>query len=717
MHALVNNQEELQSVQRGKFPGLAMFWIYGVRRVSDFLRVMYQLANIAVQQRKHDKMTTPVFWHEYGPTFDENMRTTKKILSDPAFYRILPRIAEAMALTPSQAAIWTPFIERVLLDIACLENNLVPPTYIDRPEHLADMAPRFPPPGGLPKDDVSRGFAIDSIPGMFPEDPTKAQQRTDDVPWDSSSRPLGRIGRARAAQLREQSAVDPLSRVMGSKVGKRSVTGRSKFNSPMAPRSRPSVRSDSPWGRGSTPRDSSADSRASSNLGSLLAQHTAKASAWLTRPQLTERRFDKSVQSTSNGVELWGQDQLHIGLDTSTYDESSVEPMEEDNVSDHLPFPNMSASDMEVEYPSRITEKGLRRESQRPNWGLEDFMADGDVPRFYEPTVPVHWMTPEKKKSDLMEMFSKPSPAGLKQSDDSRAEIEQRKQLEAAKAAEEKRRALEKAKKEAEERLKKETEERLAKSGGLRVPKQQFVGPISSDWTQRARATMSAPGDSKLATTGEGVDLRRHDFSKVVPETEWLNDEIVNGALNWLDRAINSAAGIKNPKTQTRRCLCLSSFFFKRLREQGPTGTTRTLSRNGVRKDNLLDVDTILVPICESMHWTLLVVRPSRRTVAHMDSLNPRGSAANTDLGLAWMRDVLGDKFVADDWKVVRHEAPRQTNGWDCGVHTITNAMCVGLGLSPVDSYSATDMPLQRLRIACMFLNGGFQGDFDLGVY
>ncbi|KAK7227080.1 hypothetical protein V2G26_015083 [Clonostachys chloroleuca] len=100
-----------------------------------------------------------------------------------------------------------------------------------------------------------------------------------------------------------------------------------------------------------------------------------------------------------------------------------------------------------------------------------------------------------------------------------------------------------------------------------------------------------------------------------------------------------------------------------------------------------------------------------------MDSMKPVGSPLNTNLALAWVKDVLEDAFVAEEWTVVKHEAPRQTNGWDCGVHTITNAMCVALGLNPIDSYSTEDMPLQRLRIASVLLNRGFSGDFDLGVF
>jgi hypothetical protein len=292
-------------------------------------------------------------------------------------------------------------------------------------------------------------------------------------------------------------------------------------------------------------------------------------------------------------------------------------------------------------------------------------------------------------------------------------DAEEKAQLAAAEA-----RAVEEAaRRAAEEEARRKLQERLELTHGLRLPEKPLVCPLSDDWLHRAEETLHAATTTTLATTSEGIDLRRHDFARVVPETEWLNDEIVNGTLAWLDKAINTAAGIKDYRKQTRKCLAMSSFFWKQIAERGVAKTERTLKRCGVHSDNFLDVETILVPVCESSHWTLVVIRPTKRTIAHMDSLNPRGSRQKTELATALVKHILADKFVEEEWKVVVHEAPRQTNGWDCGVHTVTNGMCVALGLNPVDCYTAVDMPLQRLRIAATLLNQGFSGDFDLRVF
>ncbi|KAF9870535.1 ulp1 protease family protein [Colletotrichum karsti] len=305
---------------------------------------------------------------------------------------------------------------------------------------------------------------------------------------------------------------------------------------------------------------------------------------------------------------------------------------------------------------------------------------------------------------------SPPTLAGLRISDDKEGELDDLSaafQLifdvnEAQRRAEEDRKA-----KEAEEK-------RLRLTGGLRVPKRRLVTSLSSTWSQRVRETIRANPNQVLTVTAESVDLRRHDFLKVVPETEWLNDEIVNGSLLWVDRYVNEAAGAPEMKSTKRVCLFMNSFFYKRLEDNGVQGTERALRRFGVSKTNFLDLETILMPICRNNHWTLLVVRPQKRTVSHMDSLNPRGTPSHTKRALDWIKAVLGDDFKADEWRTVRHEAPGQDNGYDCGVFTITNGICLALGINAIDAYSNDELPLQRLRIAAMLLNKGFKGDFDL---
>ncbi|CAK7238952.1 MAG: hypothetical protein STHCBS139747_000373 [Sporothrix thermara] len=264
-----------------------------------------------------------------------------------------------------------------------------------------------------------------------------------------------------------------------------------------------------------------------------------------------------------------------------------------------------------------------------------------------------------------------------------------------------------------EERRRKEEEE-LSRKTGLRKPARKVIASLSDFWHSRVNAAICADPNKDIAKSPEGTALRRNDFKTVVSKSEWLNDEIVNGFLLHLANYINGKAGITNPKTQTPKCHAFTSFFWKPLSTKGAAGTERWMKRVGVTKDNFLKIDTILIPICESSHWTLVVVRPGRATITHMDSLGSRGAGRPvvTNTVMRWVKDLLKDSF-SDKWRVQHYDSPRQTNGWDCGVHTITNALFLSLGLDP-SFYGAVEMPLQRDRIAATLINGGFSGELDL---
>ncbi|KAJ4153280.1 hypothetical protein LMH87_009775 [Akanthomyces muscarius] len=247
----------------------------------------------------------------------------------------------------------------------------------------------------------------------------------------------------------------------------------------------------------------------------------------------------------------------------------------------------------------------------------------------------------------------------------------------------------------------------------VRDPCRPLLLSLSEQMSKRTVSTIYAKPDAVLAKAADSTPLHRHDFCRVIPKTEWLNDEIVNGVLSWLDQAVNHIGGVDDPKSQTRKCLVMTSFYYKQIKT-ACKNTQRTLKRKGVTKENLLKVNTILLPICEHSHWTLMVINPSKKTVAHVDSLNPRGTKSVTDLALMWMKDALDEKFVPAEWSTIKYDHPAQTNGYDCGVHTICNAICVAVGVDPFAAYKAAEMPALRLQMSAVLVNGGFTGELDL---
>jgi Ulp1 family protease len=281
---------------------------------------------------------------------------------------------------------------------------------------------------------------------------------------------------------------------------------------------------------------------------------------------------------------------------------------------------------------------------------------------------------------------------------------------------EEERLAAEEARQQAEAaRLRAEEEElrRVEEAGELRQPRNPVVPPLSDDWVARAQSTLDARLNAELARTPEGSPLTRKDFETVVTPNQWLNDEIINGTLLHLANYINQKAGIKNTRLQTPKVQVFNSFFGKKIYENGGEGTERQMRRTGIRKDTFLDIEAVLIPICRGAHWTLVVVRPKYRQAHHFDSLSGAGNPGLITNAMKWVKMVLEDRFVPSEWTTTTIPSPRQRNFDDCGVHTITNGICVAMHVDPM-SYSAGDMELQRLHIAAVLLNDGFKGDLSL---
>lgn len=707
-YSLADNDNDRALLNSTDGHDLCQLFSLQFKRAFDALDNVYEIG-IIVKIRDSNDLVPPTLDYKLTPPGLDTMNSIKAFLSTPALPAICKEILQIS--NKDYIQISESFIDRMILDLEAITHNIPAPSYVLSSQFRDKLQQAFPPPR---RTDLDTHLLL---PGAFPDaeepqpqpkpEPTPVEQPRK-VPSPVLQPPeyfppvVSRLKYYKADFLRADLLEASIAQITPEQYREhfyneseehRAIKGNYVVEfSPKVPLT-------------------------VSEAGTIrsILKSKRKHPSRCTPKRLGIKRPPKAVRFTDST--LSPQPRSQIGLDVPRISEKN-----EDSTQAKTSEPDNT----QIQPP---TETGRFRDDSPETQIEKDFKT-----RLLNEEEVLEWSKVHSRRTPLTfrfnkkedrigpsaridELFAIPSIKPLEISDDSKAGIALRKEQAALKAAEEARQAAEAARRAAEEKARRELEERLATSGGLRVPTQTLVSAVPPTWQTRAQDTLRVTGTTILATTGEGTELRRHDFAKVVPATEWLNDEIVNGSLNWLDQAVNSAAGIKDAKKSTRKCLTMSSFFFKRLQDQGVSRTQRTLRRYGVEKNNLLDVDTILVPICERSHWTLLVVRPSKRTVAHMDSLNPRGNASYANLGLAWMKDVLEEKFQEAEWRVMRHEAPMQTNGYDCGVHTITNGMCLALGLSPIDSYVAEDMPEQRIRLACMLLNGGFKGEFDLRVY
>ncbi|KAJ8116028.1 hypothetical protein ONZ43_g4532 [Nemania bipapillata] len=247
---------------------------------------------------------------------------------------------------------------------------------------------------------------------------------------------------------------------------------------------------------------------------------------------------------------------------------------------------------------------------------------------------------------------------------------------------------------------------------GLRRPNSTLITAPSLEWVKRA---IDAPHNGTFnprAVHPDAVELKPRDFSKLVPQTAWLNDDCVHSTLCCLAAYINKKANVK-PRINTPKCVAVSSLYWKAFCGDHTKLYPRPFGRKwNMTPNNFLDIDTVLIPVNSNAHWTLVVIRPSRRTVSYLDSFH-QPNETQLRHAYQWLELFLGDKFVANDWETQEFASPQQTNAWDCGMFVITNAMCLALGVSPM-CYNEDKMPIQRQRIAAMLLNGGFHGEFDL---
>ncbi|KAH6656810.1 hypothetical protein BKA67DRAFT_655118 [Truncatella angustata] len=268
-----------------------------------------------------------------------------------------------------------------------------------------------------------------------------------------------------------------------------------------------------------------------------------------------------------------------------------------------------------------------------------------------------------------------------------------------------------KEKEEAEARRRQEADAQLAKLG-LRTANRPFITPLSSQWDDKVTAATQRGSGSVKTCPPENLDLSARDFSRMVPQTEWLNDNCVQAATQFGAEYINKAAGV-TIKKDTPKCVALNSFFWAQLLTNGVQKKERMLKRVwGLTPQNFLDVESIIVPINEHSHWTFVLIRPQRREIAYVDSFQQRNEFRLNKIR-EFVAAFLGDKFEDADWKEVVFKSPRQSNSYDCGMFVITNSILLALGLDP-NTYEQEDLPLQRRRIAAVILNGGFNGDFSL---
>ncbi|KAL5360506.1 hypothetical protein BJX96DRAFT_175363 [Aspergillus floccosus] len=241
-------------------------------------------------------------------------------------------------------------------------------------------------------------------------------------------------------------------------------------------------------------------------------------------------------------------------------------------------------------------------------------------------------------------------------------------------------------------------------------PEGPAVRPLPGIWARRVADAMAQPSNRQIATTLAGDPLTKRDLATCYTPMAWLNDEVINAYMALIVDYLRRTHG-NSGRHDKPRFHAFNSFFFSSLRDKGYQGVRRWASRAKIGGENLLNVDVVFVPVHNSAHWTLIVVKPSERTIEHFDSLGSL-SPRHVKLIKDWLKNELGGRYVEEEWAVLPSVSPQQDNGSDCGAFLLSTAKAVAIGIEPL-SYGAADIPLLRRKIVAELMAGGLEGDFD----
>jgi Ulp1 family protease len=173
----------------------------------------------------------------------------------------------------------------------------------------------------------------------------------------------------------------------------------------------------------------------------------------------------------------------------------------------------------------------------------------------------------------------------------------------------------------------------------------------------------SEPNPSKLkncdliAVKKKGKSqIDQKDYDTLEPG-EMLNDSIVNSYLTLIERSDT---------------ICLSSFLaYKFLKSDYPTTEKWFKGKGEYSKYDLNAIKQIIIPICQDMHWTLIIVDVDKKSYLCYNS-----ASTTLDLNKHTIDLILNGIFhnfnniKAKDFnkKLTPSTIPKQTNGFDCGM-------------------------------------------------
>lgn len=223
-------------------------------------------------------------------------------------------------------------------------------------------------------------------------------------------------------------------------------------------------------------------------------------------------------------------------------------------------------------------------------------------------------------------------------------------------------------------------------------------------------------GGEKVTSVYErGIPLRPGDIQQMIlAENGWLNDEMINRAMDFLNKKHPLQRQHEHGKTirwDSWRAEALHAFWSTKI-QRGEVSVgyiSNWMNDRGMTNGKQPQLDCVILPSYHNRHWILTVVFPLRHKIAILDSLVgflPAGRAATVYEHICeWLHAHMKDDFDEQKWTLVQLPCPQQQNSHDCGIHVVLNAWFISKGIWPMAHKDVT--PGDRRLFAAYMVSKG----------
>ncbi|XP_017282569.1 sentrin-specific protease 3-like isoform X2 [Kryptolebias marmoratus] len=212
---------------------------------------------------------------------------------------------------------------------------------------------------------------------------------------------------------------------------------------------------------------------------------------------------------------------------------------------------------------------------------------------------------------------------------------------------------------------------------------EKFSHPHRKTMVQHLIQSFQRSSGSAVAKTFR-VNYKRHvltmDDLGTLYGQNWLNDQIMN---MYGDLVMDSVPD---------KVHFFNSFFYDKLRTKGYEGVKRW-----TKNVDIFQKDLLLIPIHLEVHWSLVSVDISRRTITYFDSQRTLNRRCPKHIFKYLQAEAIkkDKQDFLTGWKgLFKMNVGRQNNDSDCGAFVLQYCKCLALG-QPF-SFGQQDMP--RLR-------------------